>query len=94
MLRFGKTKEAKEEFYSAKKPIKVWDVNVDNIVIPKLIETQNNSKYLIGYLDEAIRPLVLLLSKTSRYGTTFKDKSGNKRNNKLMSLNINYNKLL
>ena len=29
MLRFGKTKIAKEEFYSTKKPIKIWDVNVD-----------------------------------------------------------------
>ena len=26
------------------------DVDVDNIVISKLIETNNNSKYLIGYL--------------------------------------------
>ena len=42
MLRFNKKKEAKEEF---KKPIKIWDVNVDNIIISKLLETQNNSKY-------------------------------------------------
>ena len=54
MLRFGKTKVAKEEFYGAKKPIKIWDVNVDNIVISKLIETKNNSKYLARYLDEVI----------------------------------------
>ena len=33
MLRFGKTKVTKENFHAAKKPIKVWDVNVDNIVI-------------------------------------------------------------
>ena len=33
MLRFGETKAAKEKFYSAKKPINIWDVNVDNIVI-------------------------------------------------------------
>ena len=29
----------------------IWDVNVDNIVISKLVKTKNNSKYLIGYLD-------------------------------------------
>ena len=54
MLRFGKIKVAKEKFYGAKKPIKIWDVNVDNIVISKLIERNNNSKYLTGYLDEVI----------------------------------------
>ena len=35
MLRFSKAKVAKEHFYGAKKPIKIWDVNVDNIVISK-----------------------------------------------------------
>ena len=50
MLRFGETKIAKEKFYAAKKPINIWDVNVDNIVISKLIKTKINSKYLIGYL--------------------------------------------
>ena len=39
---------AKDEFYAAKKPIKIWDVNVDNIVVSKLAETKTNSKYLIG----------------------------------------------
>ena len=32
-LRFGETKVAKEEFYGAKKAIKIWDVDVDNAVI-------------------------------------------------------------
>ena len=35
MLRFGEAKIAKETFYAAKKPINVWDVNIDNIVISK-----------------------------------------------------------
>ena len=47
-----------------KKPIKIWDVNVDNIVISKLIEAKTNSKYLIGIkFDKAIRPLVLIMPK-------------------------------
>ena len=49
MFRFDKTKVVKEKFYGAKEPIKIWDVNVDNIIISKLVETKNNSKYLIGY---------------------------------------------
>ena len=48
---------------SSKKPMNIWDVNVDNIVVSKLIETNNNSKYLIGYLDEVTKPLLLILSK-------------------------------
>ena len=44
MLRFGQTKIAKENFYAAKKPIEMWDVNVDNIVISKLVKRKINSK--------------------------------------------------
>ena len=33
MLRSGKTKIEKETFYAAKKPIKIWDVNVANKVL-------------------------------------------------------------
>ena len=41
------------------------NVNVNDIVISDLIETKTNSKYLIGYLDKVIRPLVLILPKMS-----------------------------
>ena len=67
MLRFGETKIANEKFYAAKKPMKIWDVNVDNIVISKLVKTKTNSKYLIIYLDKVMRPLVLTLHKMSGY---------------------------
>ena len=40
MVRFGEKEIAKEKFYAAKKPIKIWDVNVDNIVVSKLVETK------------------------------------------------------
>ena len=77
MLRFGEKKIAKEKFYAAKKPIKVWDVNVENIV-SKLVKTKANSKYCIRYLDKAIRPLVLIMPKMSRYVKTFKVKERDK----------------
>ena len=64
----------KEKFYAAKKPITIWDVNVDNMVMSKLIETKTNSKHFIGYLDEVIRPLVLMIPKMSGYVKTFKVK--------------------
>ena len=96
MVRFGEKEIAKEKFYAAKKPIKIWDVNVDNIVISKLIETKTNSKYLIGIkFDKAIRPLVLIMPKMSGYVKTFKVKDGDKhKNNKLMSFCIDDEKLL
>ena len=57
-----------------KKPIKIRYVNDGNIVISKLVETKTNSKYLIGYLDKVIRPLVLIMTKMSGYVKTFKVK--------------------
>ena len=61
MLIFGKTKLEKELFYGAKNAINILVVNVNNIVIPILIETT------FGYLDEVIKPLALILSKISGY---------------------------
>ena len=59
------------------------------------METKNSCEYLIGYLDEVIRPLVLILSKMSGYIETFNDKGEDKnRNNKYMSLRIDGDKLL
>ena len=73
----------------------IWDVNVDNIVISKLVETKTNSKYLIGYLDKFIKPLVLILPKMSGYVKSFKVKYGDKdRNKKLMFFRIEDEKLL
>ena len=63
-MSFGETKLTKEKF-AAKKPIKLWDINVEDIAISKSIETITNSKYLIGYLDKPIRPLVLIVPKMS-----------------------------
>ena len=43
MLRFGETKIANRKLYVAKKPVKICDVNVDNIVISKLVKTKTSS---------------------------------------------------
>ena len=57
VLRFGEREIAEEKFYAAKRPVTIWDVNVKNIVISKLVNTKTNSKYLIGIkFDKAIRP--------------------------------------
>ena len=70
-------------------------VNFNNIVISKLVEAKNNFKYLLGYLNIVIRPLVLILPKMIGYVETCKDKGGDKiKINKLMSLRIDDNNLL
>ena len=73
----------KKKFYAPKRLIKICAVNIDKIVISKLVKTKTNSKYLIGLFDKAIRTLVMIMSKMSEYVKTVK-----KGNNKLMSLFI------
>ena len=59
------------------------------MVISKLVKTKTNSKYLNGYLDNAIKSLVLIMPKMSGSMKTFKVKEGDKvRNNKSMSFRI------
>ena len=91
MVKSGEREIAKVRFYAAKRPIKTWDVNVGNIVISKLVKTKTNSKYLIGYLDETIRALILKMPKMTGYVMTFKVEEGN---NKLTPFRIDNGKLL
>ena len=44
----------------------MWDVNFNNAIASKTIETKTNSNSFIGYLDEVIRPLVLILPKMKK----------------------------
>ena len=74
----ARQKEQKKNVYCAKKAIKIWAVDIKNIVISEFVETKNNSQYLIGYLDKVIRPAVLILPKMSGYVKTFKVKDNNK----------------
>ena len=69
--------------------------NIDKTVILKLVESKTNPKYLIGYLEKVIKPIVLMLPRMSGYADTFKVKDKEKdKNNKLLSLRINEEKLL
>ena len=47
-LRFGEREIGKETIYAAKKSIKIWHFNVNNIVISKLVKAKTNYKDLIG----------------------------------------------
>ena len=91
MLRFGEREIGKEKLHASKKPIEIWDVSFDNIVISKLVKAKTNCKYLIGYSDKAIWPLVLIMPKMSGYVKTFKVED---RNNELMPFRIDVEELL
>ena len=75
-------RNSKRKVLCCKKLIKIWDVNVHNIVILKLVNIKTIVKYLIRYLDKGIRALVLIMSKMSGYVKTFKVED---KNSKLMS---------
>ena len=60
MLRFGKI-SSKRKFDGAKKIIKILDVDINSIVILKLVETRKRSKYMNGYLDEVVVPITLII---------------------------------
>ena len=89
MVKFRKTEIVKEKFYVAK--ILSTYYNVDNIVISNVIKRKPNTKYMIGYLDEDIRPLDSTMPKISGYINTFKVED---KNNKLMFFHIDDEKLL
>ena len=91
MVKFGNAEIAKKHFMLQKRPIKIWDANVDNIVISKLVKTKTNSKYLIGYSDKVIRALILIMPKMSGYVKTFQVEV---KKSKLMSFRIDDEKLL
>ena len=74
MSRFGEIDSKRKVLCWKKKLIKNWNVNVVNIVNSKLVKTKANSKYCIGYLDRAIRPLVLIRLKINEHFKTFKCK--------------------
>ena len=84
-------RNSKRKVLCCKKTIKIGDVNVDKIIISKLVKTKTSSKYLTRCSDKAIRPLVLIMPKMGGYVKTFKVKE--ETNNKLMSFHIDDEKL-
>ena len=65
-LVFGDIEVSKSEFYENKKGIKLKDVIVDKIAVSNKIKGNNEAvKYYIGYLDESVAPLCLILPQMS-----------------------------
>ena len=52
------------------------------------LKLKTNSKYLVEYLDEAIRPLVLIMPKRNGYAKAFKIKEGHKDKDSELTLSV------
>ena len=70
-------------------------LNLDNIVISKVIKIKTFSKYLIEYLDIVMKPIFLIIPKISKYVKKFNVNGGDKnKNNKMMPFRVIDEKLL
>ena len=65
-LVFGDIEVSKKQLYESKKGIKLRDVDVGKIVVSNKVTGNNETvKYFVGYTNESIVPLCLLLPQMS-----------------------------
>ena len=77
-LVFDDIEVTKKEFYENKKGIKLKDVIVNKICVSNKIKVNDDiSKVFIGYLDESVSPLCLILPQMSGWIKYFEN--GGKR---------------
>ena len=77
-IYFGDKKINKKDFYDNKKQFKIKDIDINKILIsrPKSYGEKNAKRYIIGYSDDVIRPLHILLPQMTGYLNCF---DGNKK---------------
>ena len=63
VIDFKDKKINKKDFYNNKKQFKIKDIDINKILIsePESHGKKNAKKYIIGYSDDVIRPLRILL---------------------------------
>ena len=69
-----------------RKPINIWNVDINHILLLESVEIKKRFKCMIGYLHDVTRPLILLISEVSIYVTDFDE-------NKLMSFRTDDDKV-
>ena len=73
-LKFDNIVVNKKEFHKSKQPINLGLVNVDQIVISdKFKQSDDGFKHFIGYNDEIVRPLCIILPQMSGYVKYFEN---------------------
>ena len=65
-LVFGDIEVSKKQFFESKKGIKLSDADVGKIIKSNRVKGNNETvKYFIGYIDDFVSPLCLLLPQMS-----------------------------
>ena len=88
-INFDDKKINKSNFYKNKKLLSLNDIDVNKILVSKKESygTKNSLKYFIGYSDDSIRPLCIILTQMIGYVKHFDS-------NKTMSFKVSDNKQL
>ena len=75
VIDFGDKKINKKDFYNNKKQFKIKDIDINKTLIsePESYGKKNAKKYIIGYSDDVIRPLRILLPQMIGYVKYFND---------------------
>ena len=73
-LVFGDIEVCKKQFYKSKNGTKLSEVDVGKIIVSNKVKRNNETvKYFIGYIDESIVPLCLLLPQMSGWVKYFEN---------------------
>ena len=74
-IDFKDKKINKKYFYSNKKQFKIKDIDINKVLIsePESYGKKNAKKYIVGYSDDVIRPLRILLLQMIGYVKCFDD---------------------
>ena len=74
ILKYNNIKMGQKSFHKLKEPIDLLSVDTDQIVVSDRFKHNNEGfTYLIGYRNELVYPLCIILSKMSRYITYFEN---------------------
>ena len=75
VIDFQDKKINKKDFDEKKKQFKIKDIDINKILIsePESYGKKNAKKYIIGYSDNVIRPLRILLPQMTGYINCFDD---------------------
>ena len=75
VIDFGDRQINKKDFYNIEKQFKIKDVDINKILVsePESYGNKNAKKYIIGYSDDAIRPIRIFLPQMIGYVKCFDD---------------------
>ena len=77
-LKFNNIRLNKKKVHKSKKPVDLFSVNVDEIIVSDKFKHNESFKHFIGYQkDEIVKPLCIILPQMSGYIKCFGNGSNN-----------------